>query len=150
MTVAAAVSAYKQYMQPYAGQFALGAPAVTNAVGSGVGLDWLQQFVGNCTGCTIDFVPIHYYGDVNSVSQFTSYVQSAYSQFNKPLWVTEFGTNNGSPAQVRSWLASVMSWMDGTSYVKRYAYFMNAPNSADTWLLGSNGTQNALGALYDS
>lgn len=60
MNVSAAVSAYKQYIQPLAGKVKLGAPAVTNAVGDGVGISYLEYFMGNCTGCQVDFVPLHW------------------------------------------------------------------------------------------
>ena len=59
LSPADAATAYQNYMQPYAGQFQLGAPAVTNG-GAPTGLTWLDQFLGNCTSCRIDFVPIHW------------------------------------------------------------------------------------------
>lgn len=47
----------------------LGAPAVT---GSESGFIWLSEFFGNCsaqkTNCTIDFIPIHWYGDFQGLA----------------------------------------------------------------------------------
>lgn len=60
LSPAAAAASYKKFMQPYASSTVkLGAPAVTNGGGQ-TGLTWLTQFLGNCTSCTIDFVPIHW------------------------------------------------------------------------------------------
>lgn len=61
LSPAAAAASYKIFMQPYASSTVkLGAPAVT-AGGPPTGLTWLTEFLGNCTSCTIDFVPIHWY-----------------------------------------------------------------------------------------
>lgn len=51
----AAADAYRKYMQPFAGKAQLGAPGVSND-----GRDWMTQFLGLCSDCTIDFVPIHW------------------------------------------------------------------------------------------
>lgn len=60
-TTAAAL--WKTNMEPFAGKAKLVGPAVTN----GGGVEWLQQFLGNCTGCTIDAVAMHWY-DTATVS----------------------------------------------------------------------------------
>lgn len=72
LTPSQAASVYKKYMQPFKGQAALGTPAVTNG-GSPGGLTFLEAFLDKCTGCTFDFINIHYYlqrSDVNT-KQFT-------------------------------------------------------------------------------
>lgn len=56
MNLSAAVGGYQTYMIPLAGTVRLGAPAVTNSGGS-IGLTNLQNFISQCTGCLIDFVP---------------------------------------------------------------------------------------------
>lgn len=60
-TTAAAL--WKANIQPFAGKAKLVGPAVTN----GGGVQWLQQFLGNCTGCTIDAIAMHWY-DTATVS----------------------------------------------------------------------------------
>lgn len=60
-------------MQPFYGQVQLGTPAVTNGGGE-TGLQYLSNFVGNCTSCSFNFINVHYYlyrSDVNT-TQFTS------------------------------------------------------------------------------
>ena len=52
IAVATAVSLFKQYVQPLAAKgYKLGAPAVS---ASAQGTQWIQDFVNQCTGCTID------------------------------------------------------------------------------------------------
>ena len=149
MSVARAVTAYKAYLQPYAGSLSLGAPAVTNGHGSGIGLDWLQQFMTACTGCTIDFIPLHFYGSYADPGQMTNYITQAHNMFpNVPIWVTEYGTTSGSQDQILTWMKSIVPWLDSQSYIQRHAYFMDAVS--DTWLLNSDKTFNNLGKYFNA
>lgn len=116
-----AASGYQTYMMPFAGKAKLGSPAVTNG-GSPMGLTWLGNFMSACSSCQIDYVPIHWYGTESS--DFISHVEAAYQQTGKPIWITEFGLTSGTDADISSFLETVMAWMDSTSYVERYAYFM--------------------------
>jgi hypothetical protein len=65
MSVAEAVSLWKQHMEPYAVKVKLISPAVT---GSPAGLQWLGDFLSQCTGCHISEVAVHWY-DSATVSQ---------------------------------------------------------------------------------
>ncbi|KAE8440333.1 hypothetical protein EG329_008669 [Mollisiaceae sp. DMI_Dod_QoI] len=38
------------------------------------GLPWLTQFLKLCTGCHIDFIPIHWYDEATNVAYFKSYI----------------------------------------------------------------------------
>lgn len=82
-------TAYLKYVQPYAGQAKLGAPAVTNSATNGQGLSWLGEFLKACNTCTIDFVAIHWYNPNGDVSDFKKHVQAAHDQTGKNVWVTE-------------------------------------------------------------
>ena len=148
LTVASAVSGYQTWMNPLTGSVSLGAPAVTNGVGTGIGLDYLKTFLANCTGCHIDFIPIHWYGDASQVSDYQSYIIQAYAVGgNRPIWVTEFGTTSGTAAQTQSFLQSVQGWMDGSGMVAKYAWFMDMPGN----LINANGTGiSPLGSVYNS
>jgi hypothetical protein len=88
LSPAAAAAAYKKWMQPLAGKVKLGAPAVTNG-GAPMGVTWMTEFIGNCTGCTIDFVPLHWYDSASNTAYFKSYIPSFYEAVQKPLWITE-------------------------------------------------------------
>ncbi|CAD0089911.1 unnamed protein product, partial [Aureobasidium vineae] len=134
-----AVKAWKQYMEPFAGKALLGSPAVTNG-GSPLGLTWLQNFMGNCTGCHIDFINIHWYSNKwAGANYFKQQVQAAYAMSGgRPVWITEFGLDNSTPytaAELQSFLEEVMEWMDEQDYVHRYAYFMDTTGA----LMNSSG-----------
>lgn len=87
MTPQAAVEAYMKWMMPYASSFSLGAPAVTNGP---TGVPWLKSFISLCTGCKIDFVPMHWYDSATNVAYFKNYMADAtVAAGNRPLWITE-------------------------------------------------------------
>lgn len=143
---AGVAAAYKKWMQPLAGRARLGAPAVTNG-GAPMGLAYLQDFLGNCTGCQVDFVPVHWYDSATNVAYFKSYVAQAYAAGgNRPLWITEF-SGSGTDAQQQQFLQQVLPWLDATSYVERYAWFGAFTGS----LLSPDGSGlSAQGQMYNS
>lgn len=113
---------YLQHMQPFAGRAKLGAPAVTNG-GGAMGLSYLKSFLSACQGCTIDFVPIHWYDDHSNVEYFKSHIEEAHQVAGgRPIWITEFGAT-GSEAEQAAFLEQVIPWLESTGYVDRYAYF---------------------------
>lgn len=82
-----AADAYRTYMNPFAGRAYLGAPAVTNAPS---GLPWLTQFLTLCTGCHIDFIPIHWYDKATNTGYFKGYIGQAKAVAGTlNLWITE-------------------------------------------------------------
>jgi hypothetical protein len=126
---------WKQYIQPVKTKCGtlLGAPAVTNGVGSGWGTDWLNQFFGNCTSpsCSFDFIPLHWYG--NSLSNFKTYVTQFHSLFpNYSLWITEWQFTDVSSTVTANLEKPALQWLDAQSYIERYAMFgpMNSANMA--------------------
>ncbi|GAB7355253.1 hypothetical protein MBLNU459_g5800t1 [Dothideomycetes sp. NU459] len=155
MNISTSVAAYKKYIQPFAGKALLGAPAVTNA-GSGpagpAGLDYLQYFIGNCTNCTIDFVNLHWYSNKYAgASYLESHVQAARNiSGGRPIWVTEIGLTDDNPytqAELQSFLATIMPWLDQQPDVHRYAYFYDAPGI----LLTSDGSAlSGTGMVYNN
>jgi hypothetical protein len=53
----------------------LGAPAVT---GAQTGFTWLENFFTACDGnCTVDFIPIHWYGDFSGLASHIGQVRAA-------------------------------------------------------------------------
>ncbi|KAG9571140.1 glycoside hydrolase family 128 protein, partial [Aureobasidium melanogenum] len=146
-----AVKAWKQYMQPFAGKALLGSPAVTNG-GSPMGLTWLSNFMGNCTGCQIDFINIHWYSNKYAgANYFKQQVEAAHAMSGgRPVWITEFGLDSSvsyTQAELTSFLEEVIEWMDETDYVQRYAYFMDTTGA----LMNSDGSaMSDLGSMYNS
>ncbi|KAL1847256.1 hypothetical protein Daus18300_013991 [Diaporthe australafricana] len=140
----AAADAYRKYMQPFAGKAHLGAPAVTND-----GREWLTQFLEQCSdpGCTVDFVPIHWYNPANCLEDFKGFVTDMCKiAGDRPVWITEFQPQ-GSPDEKASFLTDAISWLDDQQCVDRYAYFGTADN--DRELLDNGGPPlSALGTIY--
>jgi len=160
LAAATAVSLWKQYIQPLKSShgLSLGAPAVSS---DSTGLPWLRSFVSECSGCTIDFIPIHWYG--SNPSYFESYVENIHNTFNKPIWITEWACVqyvSTDPAcdenGVKNFLETTVKWLYAQSYVQRFAWFgaMKAvPSGIPSYdaLLTSNGDSlSATGSLYIS
>jgi hypothetical protein len=143
LDVATAAADFKTHMQPFAGKARLGAPSVTNGGGE-MGLTYLGNFMKACSGCTIDFIPIHWYnGDAleSSISYFKSHVAEAHTTGgNKPVWITEFQYLGGDEA---GFLAEVIPWLESQNFVERYSYFMAAPGR-----LMSGSALSAVGKAY--
>ena len=86
LSPSAAAIAWNTYMQPFAGgNVKLVSPAVTNGGGE-TGLQWMTEFIGNCTSCQIDAVALHWYS--SSASDLQNHVQQAWADFGKPIWIT--------------------------------------------------------------
>lgn len=148
MAVGAAVTAFQNYMTPYASQnVQLGSPAVTSSEEPGKGLSWLQPFLQQCADCKISFIAVHWYGCNNGcsvaddVQAFKSHIQQAMGVANgKPLWITEFQRTGPGEDQ---FLNQVLPWLDGQQGVARYAYFM-----AQQGFLTNGNALSALGKQY--
>lgn len=136
-----AADGYRQYMEPYAGKAKLGSPAVTNGGGE-MGLTWLKNFVNACSGCTIDFVAVHWYngGDAEA---FKTHMKSAYEAGgNRPVWITEWQAPGSTSEQV-SFLAEVLPWLDSQDWVQRHSLFM-----ASEGLMMSGGGLSEIGKAF--
>lgn len=154
IAVDAAVSAWKQYMSPYASKgYKLGSPAVSNgqgtnpATGQPEGLGWLKPFLEQCSDCPIAFAPIHWYGCTNGcpvqddIDSFKSTVQAAMTASKLPVWVTEVQCKGDA----ETFLNQVLPWLDSQQGVERYSYFM----ASDGILLSGNSLSH-LGQTYGS
>lgn len=60
ITPSAAATIWKTNMEPFFGKAKLVSPAITNG-GAPMGVEWMKEFMGNCTGCHIDAVAMHWY-----------------------------------------------------------------------------------------
>ncbi|KAJ6785074.1 hypothetical protein PWT90_08528 [Aphanocladium album] len=142
MSVGDAVNAWREWMEPFAGRARLGAPAVSND-----GWDWITQFLNQCQGCHIDFIPIHWYNPDSLEWDFENWVNRICG-LGKPVWVTEVGFDapasmkkydianitqqfkglNGSSEDDLAFLQRAMAFLEGNGCVERYAYFGSAWN----------------------
>ncbi|KIJ60663.1 glycoside hydrolase family 128 protein [Hydnomerulius pinastri MD-312] len=144
---ATAASLWTQYIQPLkADGVRLGAPAVTNAPS---GTPWLSQFIGNCTECTFDFIPLHWYGD--GLGPFYDYIWSFHGEFASwPLWVTEFASTSTNVTEVQDFASQAITYLDSLDWIEGYAWFAFYRQDAGSYynLLDANGQPNALGQIY--
>lgn len=137
-----AAAGYLEFMQPFADQVRIGTPAVTNGPPPNMGIGWMDQFVANCSTCTLDFVAIHWYSN-NDPEGFKSHVQQFY-KYNRPIWITEFAASGSEQDQI-SFLQTVLPWLDSQPLVERYAYFGTFPG----FLVSENGdAPSQLGQVY--
>jgi hypothetical protein len=121
LSPSAAADLWRQYMEPYAGQVGLVAPAVTSTVSddtgdAAVGAEWLKEFLEACSDCTIDAVGQHWYGSYDQVDSFKDTVNKAIEVSGKPVWVNEIGAD-GSDDQKAGFLEEVMPWLDSNDQV---------------------------------
>lgn len=81
-----AAKAWKQEIEPLKEHgVKLGAPAVRPG-----GSVWLQEFFTECKGgCTVDFMPAHYYGDATGLENWVNFLRDTYQNISD-VWVTEF------------------------------------------------------------
>ncbi|KAG7088302.1 hypothetical protein E1B28_012312 [Marasmius oreades] len=143
----AAADLWKQYIQPLKSSgVRLGAPAITNGPS---GRPWLAQFLSNCTQCSIDFIPFHWYGE--GLGTFYDYVWQMHGQFpNYPLWVTEFASTSSEDNVVMDFLNQSIHYLDTLDFVERYAWFgyFRKDSNSHYNLLDINGELNNLGRTY--
>ena len=88
LSPAAAATAWRQYMQPFAGKAKLCSPAITNG-GAPMGTAWLDAFMAACTQCTIDCVAFHIYDSATNVAYFKNYITEIGQRYGKPTFMTE-------------------------------------------------------------
>lgn len=148
MDVGSAVAAYKQYIHPLGEQgLRLGSPAVTNGNEPNKGINWLKQFMSQCSDCQVDFVVAHYYA-WDKAEDFKNYLQTFHKTFNKPVWVTEFGVSEGNADE---FLKQVLPWLDSQDWIERYAYHMAAPADGPQFLINAAGNAlSSTGQIYAS
>ncbi|KAJ7109015.1 hypothetical protein C8R43DRAFT_183792 [Mycena crocata] len=145
---AEAADLWKKYIQPLHNQgVRLGAPAVTNAPS---GRPWLADFLTACKDCTIDFIPLHWYGE--GVGSFYDYIWSVHSQFpGYPIWITEYASTSSDDAVVLDFLKQTQAYMDSElDWVEGYSWFafFRKESGSNYNLLDLNGQLGPLGKAY--
>jgi len=104
---ATAAQIWQQEIEPLAKQgVKLGAPACTGAES---GTQWLKDFFAACSNCTIDFVPVHWYGNFQGLA---SHIGEIVGTFNKTVWVTEFADSGADLQDSQTFYNQSSSYMD--------------------------------------
>ncbi|PRQ75103.1 Glycosyl hydrolase catalytic core-domain containing protein [Rhodotorula toruloides] len=146
-----AADAWKQHIQPLAGLAKLVSPGVTNGVktatGAPMGIAWLKEFIAACDGCTIDAVALHWYDAASNTAYFTSYLEQAYKNLSKPIWLTEF-MGTGSPTDQATFLKFADPWLEKQTFIEKYGAFGDFASNPVAVFVDKDGTPNDLGKVY--
>ncbi|KAH9486438.1 Alkali-sensitive linkage protein 1 [Psilocybe cubensis] len=142
-----AAKLWMQFLEPLkASGIRLGGPAVTN---SPTGRPWLVSFLQACSNCTIDFLPLHWYG--SGLDSFYGYIFDVHNQFPQyPIWITEYAETSPNDTVVFNFMNATITAMDSLSWIERYSWFGYFRPRPDVHynMLDDNGGLNALGQLY--
>ncbi|CEL55901.1 Alkali-sensitive linkage protein 1 OS=Schizosaccharomyces pombe (strain 972 / ATCC 24843) GN=asl1 PE=1 SV=1 [Rhizoctonia solani AG-1 IB] len=150
------VNLWKTRLEPLkASGVRLGSPATASGPSGKI---WMQDFFSLCAGaCTVDFVALHWYGNI--ASEFIAYLEDFHSTFQRPIWVTEYSCQNfvnGAQCtydEIVEFLNTTQTFMDQTPWVERYAWFgamASLPDNVNnlTALMDPSGIINDLGRQY--
>lgn len=125
------------------------APATT---GSPAGFVWLRAFFDACAGgCTVDVMPIHWYGSFDGLASHLGEKRAAYP--NVTTWFTEYAFANEKLDWTQDFFNTTAEYFDRLDYVERYSYFGSfrssksnvGPNAA---MLDQDGQLTDIGSLY--
>ena len=139
----------------------LGSPGTTT--GETLGADsWLGQFMeqASAKGYRVDFIAVHYYSDNPDVNAFKSFLEAAYNEYHKPIWVTEWALvdwadpGKFSVEQLAAFASEAVQMMDDLAFVERHAWF-GFYDGGDGWhlntqLANADGSLTSLGELFES
>ncbi|KAJ7288154.1 glycosyl hydrolase catalytic core-domain-containing protein [Mycena rebaudengoi] len=147
MNATYAAQLWMQYIEPLkADGIKLGGPAVSSGL---TGKPWLTDFMAACSKCTIDFIPIHWYGE--GTGGFYDYLYQIHGQFpTHKLWVTEFAETSSNDSVVLDFMNQTITTLDTLDFVERYAWFgyFRPKDGSHYNLLDVNGNLNAAGQVY--
>jgi hypothetical protein len=128
---------------------------------------WLEQFMQGVAakGYRVDFICVHWYqntGNVdNDLASLKSFLQSTYTKFGKPIWLTEFALIDFStwpgiyltPDKEAEFAKKAILMLETLPYVERYAWFslpswtsVNA--NSTTNLYKDDGSPTIVGVAY--
>ena len=131
----------------------LGSPAVSASLAA---IAWLDQFFGNCTGCRVDFIAVHWYSPWEGActpDAFVALVQH-YTKYGKPIWVTEFDCATGNLAQNLAFMQGLFPNITTLlPSLERYAWFTTRNYSSGSWyndvnLFDDAGAPTPLGDYF--
>ncbi|TAQ90566.1 hypothetical protein B7494_g1093 [Chlorociboria aeruginascens] len=144
-----------------------GAPAVT---GAPAGFTWLESFFTACadqgTNCTVDFIPVHWYGNFEGLASHIGQVVATYisplltlllliysSYPNTSIWVTEYALPNAALNDTQSFFNTSAEYFDRIDYIDRYSYFGSFRSSAsnvgaNVAMLDQKGRLTDVGSWY--
>ena len=105
------------------------------------GQRWLHDFFGNCTGCRVDIVAVHWYecdGSTDATAEKSAegmmrFLAEVWAAFSKPIWLTEFNCGDGDPADNPyanqsagnhlRFMKAALPKLEAAEHVARYSWF---------------------------
>lgn len=155
-----AIARYKVMMQS---GLRLGAPATTQDQVFGAG-KWQTNFIAaaQAQNIRIDFIPLHWYDWGNQTNnqatdsltaqavfnRFKTYVERVHTEYPaQKIWITEYNANPGRTSLVvhKYFMKLSAEWMNGLTYLERYAYFFPASVPA----VDANGIMTEAGRYWN-
>jgi putative glycosyl hydrolase len=113
---------------------------------------WLKDFFAACTGCEVDYVGIHWYacdlGSLKSYIEGDGKTFEGFTQFGKPLWLTEFSCDTThSVADQTAYMKAAIPYLEASPNIFRYSWFSASP-IPNAELANADGSLTALGTTY--
>lgn len=140
---------------------AISTPAAAAPMGG-----WFNDFyrAARSKNLKMDFMAVHLYGPPDA-RKFLQRLDSIYSKYGLPIWITEFGvadwdapktnsSNRYSQAQVLEFMRQVLPELERRPFVLRYAWFGAGKNASQkeqvrtSALFDEDGQLNELGRYY--
>ncbi|OAR00038.1 hypothetical protein LLEC1_02158 [Akanthomyces lecanii] len=137
----------------------LGLPAVTGAPS---GLDWIKQFLGNCSAlvskdssetknCTFDVVPLHWYDNFAGLASHIGERRTLWP--DAEIWITEYAYAHQDLSPTQQFFNQTVDYFDKEQYIGRYSYFgafrsKNSSVGANAPFLNNAGKLTDIGAWY--
>ncbi|CZT10719.1 uncharacterized protein RCO7_11628 [Rhynchosporium graminicola] len=143
------------------GQSLISHPATT---GSSGGLNWLTDFNTSCykhapeTGCPLDFVTAHWYGDFTGLQSWVTQLDDFYNDGTNasiPIWVSELAIPKQDARATVQMMNESLAYLDDSDLISSYAWFgMFRTSGSNEWtgenvaLFDKSGGLTQLGATY--
>ncbi|KAH9895878.1 glycosyl hydrolase catalytic core-domain-containing protein [Cubamyces lactineus] len=148
-----AAALWQQYIEP---KRSLGYKTCSPAISSRPnGLQWMQQFLQACSGCTIDYQCLHWY-DVG-FSGLQTYLEENHDTFGLPIILTEFADQNfnggdqPSLSDVIAFMQQALEYFDNTDWILAACpfgiLFPTAGVTNNNALQNADGTPTELGTI---
>ena len=84
--------------------------------------EWFDNFLGNCSGCHVDYIAIHYY--VCSADSMMAYLEYLFKRYGKKIWLTEFACPYTLYAKEQLiFMQDLLPKLEAADFIYRYSYF---------------------------
>jgi hypothetical protein len=129
--------------------------------------DWIAEFMQKAEqqDLRVDFLCLHFYRAPTAegvVQELEDFLQRAYIDYGKPIWVTEFGApdcnslgwcGNADPlnqSSVDAYIEDVIAMLEGLPFVERYSWFVDRAQDGFEYsaIFDDNGNLTPTGIAF--